>query len=118
MFRKKLKELREKKGISQAALAKELNVWQSTIGNWESGTREPNFEMSQRIADFFGVTIDYLLGRTITQDKQTDITIDDFTYAMQNESRSLTEKDKALLLSMARQLGEARKAREGIDSSH
>jgi Predicted transcriptional regulators len=114
MFRVRLKELREKRGISQAVLAREMKISQGTIGNWESGTREPNFVMSKRIADYFGVTIDYLLGSSDINEAHTDeITFDDFTYAMQNETRTLTEKDKALLLTMARQLNEARKAREG-----
>lgn len=62
MFQIKLKELREDKGLSQYAFAKEFGVAQSTVGNWESGTREPNFETMQRLADFFGVSVDYLLG--------------------------------------------------------
>ncbi len=63
MFRIKLKELREKKGISQYRLADELKLSQSAIGNWEAGKREPDFATIQRIADYFGVTVDYVLGR-------------------------------------------------------
>lgn len=63
MFRIKLKELREKKGISQYRLADELKLSQSAIGNWEAGKREPDFATIQRIADYFGVTVDYILGR-------------------------------------------------------
>lgn len=63
MFRIKLKELRESKGLSQAALAKELHITQGAIGNWESGTREPNIEMINKLSEYFGVSVDYLLGR-------------------------------------------------------
>lgn len=64
MFPIRLKELRSKKGISQAILAKELNVSIGAVGNWESGTRSPDAKMMQRLADYFNTTTDYLLGRT------------------------------------------------------
>lgn len=63
MFRLRLKELRENIGLSQYTFAERFGVSQSTVGNWEAGKREPNFSTMQRIADFFGVTVDYLLGR-------------------------------------------------------
>lgn len=63
MFRLRIKDLREAKGLSQSAFAKDFGVAQSTVGNWESGTREPNVDTIQKIADYFGVTVDYLLGR-------------------------------------------------------
>lgn len=64
MFAKRLKELRTEKGMSQIALATVLKVERTTVVNWESGKREPDFEMLIRIADYFEVTCDYLLGRT------------------------------------------------------
>ena len=63
MFRIRLKELREKAGYSQYSFADAFGISQSTIGNWEAGKREPNFDTMQRLADFFGVSVDYLLGR-------------------------------------------------------
>ncbi len=59
----KLKELREKKKIRQINLAKEFNVAQNTISNWEIGTREPDTETLIKLAAYFGVTVDQLLGR-------------------------------------------------------
>ena len=63
MFQIRLKELREQAGYSQYSFAEKFGVSQSTVGNWESGTREPKFDTMQRLADFFGVSVDYLLGR-------------------------------------------------------
>ena len=63
MFRIRLKELREAKGMSQYAFAKDFGVAQSTVGNWERGKREPNYATTQRLADYFDVSVDYLLGR-------------------------------------------------------
>lgn len=61
-FSERLKELRTEKGLSQAQLAKELNVSQRSISSWETGFREPDFQMLVLLSKFFGVTTDYLLG--------------------------------------------------------
>lgn len=75
MFRIRLKTLREEKGLSQAAFAKDFGVAQSTVGGWEAGTREPNFDTVQKLADYFDVSVDYLLCRT-NESKITDTTGD------------------------------------------
>ncbi len=49
--------------ISQYALAKKINVSQSTICNWLKGKKEPSIESLWKIADYFDVTVDYLIGR-------------------------------------------------------
>lgn len=58
-----LRELREREGLTQAELSKKLNISPSTVGMWEKGYRSPDYEMLGRIADYFNVTTDYLLGR-------------------------------------------------------
>ena len=63
LLSQKLKELRLNKGLTQIEFAKTFNIANGTVGNWETGKREPDYEMLSRIADFYGVTIDYLLGR-------------------------------------------------------
>lgn len=64
MFSKRLADLRKKRGLSQYELAKRLGCTRGQIGNYEQGTREPDHEMLTKIADFFDVSVDYLLGRT------------------------------------------------------
>lgn len=59
----RLKELREKEGLTQENLADKLHTSRSRIGMYEQGKREPDFEMQEAIADYFNVTIDYLFGR-------------------------------------------------------
>ena len=59
-----LRELRIQKGLTQAELSKTLQVSASSIGMYEQGRREPDNETLGRIANFFNVTTDYLLGRT------------------------------------------------------
>lgn len=62
MFQVRLRELREAAGFkSQQAFADAFGVAQSTVGNWEAGKREPNFDTAIRLARFFGVTVDSLL---------------------------------------------------------
>lgn len=71
MFQIKLKELRENKRVSQAKLAQALGISQSTVGMWENGTNKPEYEKLIKLAEYFDVSIDYLLCRTsdITTDK-------------------------------------------------
>ena len=63
-FKERLKELRKEKQLSQADLAKELQVSQRSISSWETGFRQPDFETLEQLAKYFGVTTDYLLGVT------------------------------------------------------
>ena len=58
----RLKELRAKKGYSQAELADKLHVSKSTISMIEAGSRKPSYELMEQIADFFNVSLDYLRG--------------------------------------------------------
>ena len=62
-FKERLKELRKKRGISQAALAERLGMSKSTIGAYEVGDISPSLEALNALADFFNVDIDYLLGK-------------------------------------------------------
>ena len=60
----RLKELRKAKGISQLKLATDLNTNQNTISRYETGEREPGILELIKIADYFDVSIDYLVGRS------------------------------------------------------
>ena len=60
----RLKELREKSGISQLKLAMDLNMNQNSISRYENNEREADYETLIKFADYFDVSLDYLLGRT------------------------------------------------------
>lgn len=60
----RLAALRKEKGLSQAELAKLLNMGQSTIAMYEKDKRRPDTETLKRLAEFFQVSVDYLLGLT------------------------------------------------------
>ena len=61
MFSSKLKELRAKKGLSQAELAKRLGVTQQAVGRWERDKNLPDNDVLKKISVMFNVSIDYLL---------------------------------------------------------
>lgn len=61
-FAERLKMLRQEKEIGQIALAKELDVGKSIVSLWERGECEPTLSKLVAIAEFFGVSIDYLAG--------------------------------------------------------
>lgn len=60
----RIQMLRKKNNMNQTALAKKIGVSQSTLSYWERGDFEPDHDSLIKIADFFEVSIDYLLGRT------------------------------------------------------
>lgn len=62
MFNEILKKLRKQKGVTQSDIAKLFDVGYTTISNWETGFSEPSIEQIKILADYFGVTVNYLLG--------------------------------------------------------
>ncbi len=64
MWNEALKALRINKYLTQKDVAKLVGVNQTTYGRYELGQIEPNIETIMKLADYYGVSIDYLLGRT------------------------------------------------------
>ena len=60
----RLKNLRKEKNISQLKLALDLNMNQNTISRYENMEREADYETLIKMADYFNVSLDYLLGRS------------------------------------------------------
>jgi len=73
MFSDTLKHLRKRDGYSQAQLAQKLGVSKSTIGNYEVGTRMPDYEMMKSISALFNVSMDYLYDR----EEKVPVTVSD-----------------------------------------
>ena len=61
---RRIKKLREERELSQLDLSKILNVSTSSLSQYESGNRVPSDDVKRNIADYFQVTMDYLVGRT------------------------------------------------------
>ncbi|MFB4164774.1 helix-turn-helix domain-containing protein [Alteribacillus sp. JSM 102045] len=64
MLSKRLSHLRKKTKLNQKEMANKLGVARTTYAMYEQGHRNPDYETLQKIADYFEVTTDYLLGRT------------------------------------------------------
>ncbi|MFX4261030.1 helix-turn-helix domain-containing protein [Pelotomaculum propionicicum] len=77
MFKKRLISLRKSKKLTQIKLAKILKISRGALSMYEIGQREPDYATLQRIADYFNVSTDYLLGRTniLTPSKYMDIIV-------------------------------------------
>lgn len=60
----RLRELRKQRNITQLKLAMDLNMNQNTISRYENGEREAGYRELIKLADYFNVSIDYLLGRS------------------------------------------------------
>lgn len=70
IFSERLVELRKNRGLSQVAAAKEIKVAPRAYQNYEYGDAEPRLSTLVKIADFYGVSLDYLAGRSETRGRQ------------------------------------------------
>ena len=84
MFSARLKQFRKTAGLNQAQMARILAVSQTQVSNYENGNDGPSIDKLTTIADYFGVSIDYLVGRS------DDPRCDEF----------LTKKEQALLATL------------------
>ena len=97
-------KLLEEHNLTRYQVFKATGVSQSSLSDWSKGKSTPKYESMKKIADYFGVSVDYLLGneeKPVTQ-KSDELTFDDFTYALHNETKELTEENKQKLLEMAK----------------
>ncbi|WP_270631393.1 helix-turn-helix domain-containing protein [Limosilactobacillus mucosae] len=92
----RIAQLRKNRSMSQFQLAKTLNIATSTLGMYETNKRKPNMEMLEKLADFFGVSIDYLLGRETSDKSNIDLdrAIDN---AMSFDGKPVTEHDRKMM---------------------
>lgn len=95
MFADKLKKLRAEKGLKQQQLAEELNVSKSSIAMWETNNREPDAQMLIKIANFFGVTVDYLLSN-----EHPDDHADHRVQILARKTKDLPESEREDLLNL------------------
>ena len=71
MLGDKIKELRIEKQITQEELAKIVGITTASIGMYETNGRKPSYDVLNKIADYFGVSTDYLLGRNTESSDQS-----------------------------------------------
>lgn len=71
----RLKQIRKERGIKQTTLCAAFGIAQSTLSSWENSIYEPDQNTTLKLADYFGVSVDYLLGRDAPTPAPTDNTI-------------------------------------------
>lgn len=101
-FGQRLKCLRDKNKITQDELAKHLGVGRPTIAGYETKGKQPSFEILEKMADFFSVSTDYLLGRTdikqpIQNTKNDKPSSDEISKEIRNLSPESQEELKKLI---------------------
>lgn len=89
----KLRELRKEKGISLKELGSVVNVAESTMSLYENGKRQPDYETLLKLAEYFGVTVDYLL----RGDNETERLPEELVILNRNAKKMSPEKRKKLL---------------------
>ncbi|WP_438587647.1 helix-turn-helix domain-containing protein [Cetobacterium sp.] len=73
LFGDRLKDLRRDKDLTQAQLAKFLNISPSSIGMYEKNRRVPDTEILKKFAEYFKVSVDYLIGKTDIKESADDL---------------------------------------------
>lgn len=100
-------------GITQQALLKDLGFNKSFISDWRAGKiHSPSSDKISKIADYFDVSTDYLLGHTDnpapSNSNEDDINLDELEFALLGEVRDLDDAEKEELVRMARRMRELR----------
>lgn len=110
---KRMLELRKQQGKNQADVAAYLGLTVAAYQNYETGRREAGYDTICKLADYFNVTTDYLLGRAPQTDamalliSQTDVTLETLT----KQFEALPEDGKVLMIAIIRALNETRDIR-------
>lgn len=87
-FGERLRQLRKNKNLTLRELEKEIDISFSALGKYERNEREPDFDTLEKIASYFGVMIDWLIGRTDIK------TFDEYVFI--NDTRHIEEKLKEI----------------------
>ena len=117
MYGQRLEALRNDRGLAKKEMAQILGIHESTYGKYELGKREPDFEMISRLAQYFDVSTDYLLGRTDVpkleppKNAKTELP-PELSWSFINGYKEIDDDDRAMLNSMMERMKEAKRARD------
>ena len=98
-FKDMLKYFREREHLSQKQLAEKLGISSSTISMYEVGSRQPNFEMEEAIADFFNVDLNTLRGKVANENNSNDPEVQK-AIELYNRYKNLTPANQAAFLTL------------------
>lgn len=91
-FGERLKTLRLRDGLTQNEIAKKLNISQQSYARWENGKVTPSLDKLTQIAITFGVSTDFLLGKS--ENKNSDDSLDNIELLFRMNSKGLTDEEK------------------------
>ena len=91
-----LSSLRREAGLSQRQAASDLGVSQALLSHYENGAREPKLEFVVKVCDYYGVTADYILGRSQARIEQAPILLEAISGVM-NELEDMKSSGDALM---------------------
>ncbi|MDR7815140.1 helix-turn-helix domain-containing protein [Lacrimispora sp.] len=102
-------KLIQKYEVTPYKVAKEAGVTQTALSNWKSGRSTPSAKTLQKIADYFGVTVDYLMtGKGESEKKESEIAGREkrfMEYARQLMDMGITPEDLESLIDIAQKMG-------------
>lgn len=88
----KIAALREKRGLTQEDLAARIGISRASLSHYEKSRREPDYATMTKLADFFHVSLDYLLGRTTDPSVISDLAVRDLAENLELSDEQLLEK--------------------------
>ncbi|MEK3883538.1 helix-turn-helix domain-containing protein [Paenibacillus sp. PL2-23] len=91
-YGKVIAELRKKRGMNQETLAGLLGITRASLSHYETNRREPDYELLSRIADFFHVSLDYLMGRSMNPTASVNPHVSEFLSRVELADESVTER--------------------------
>jgi len=102
MAENRIRYIRRVKGFSGTKIAEELGISPQYYYDIEKGKRNLSAEMATRLAGIFGVSTDYLLGRTDDSGHQQDENLDEDIRTIQRAARRMTNKDRKKMMELIR----------------
>lgn len=89
----RIRELRKKCGITMKELGEKIGVAESTISQYETGKRQPDYETLLKLGEYFGVTVDFLLGveKAPTAEGERTVNNDDIKFALFGGDGDITD---------------------------
>lgn len=97
-FNERIKELRNKKNISQAVIAEYLGITKQAYSLYETGKREPDYETLLKIGEYFNVSVDYLLGNSDIPETEE---LPEELIILNRKAKKMSPENRQKLLDMA-----------------
>lgn len=106
IFGQRLRKLREQKGITQAEISKALKMNRATYAHYETGRREPDIATLRLLAEYFNVSVDYLIGKTNERNSSPHeiYNAKELIYTIPEEYRELFKKQNISYIEFAKKM--------------